>query len=659
MGGLEVLTPGWLWAAPGLLGALVLLYFLKLKRREVAVSSALLWRQALDDLRVNSPLQRLRMNLLLLLQALALLLLLLALARPVADLGGLHGTDSLLLVDVSASMQATDGAGGAPGGETRFARAVAEARRVVDDLGRGDRAIVVAFDDQARVVTPLTDSKPALRAALDALAPTDRPTRLAPALDRVQVLLQDAARDPAVYVFTDGRVGPLDRVGLDPRVPLHYVRVGALDARNVGITGLDVRASSGLGDGGRVLVTLHDASPPGPARTLGLDLRLEGELAGSRSVTVTPGQATTTVFEVDPTREGRVEVRLDLGAERATDALPADDVAWGLLRPDEPVRVLLVTPGNLFLDSALREDPLVWKDARGELPVRAPEGFVADDPALLDYDLIVLDRTSPAALPPGSFLFFAGAPPFPGLEDLGNKRDWRVLDWDEAHEATRFVNFSTLNLPVGQRFALRDGDQALVRANHGPLVFTCADGDRRALVCAFDLMSLPVEGAWTFDPSYPIFLANAVRWLGGASRDRKGLLVRTAGTAELRLPPGARRAELTPPGGGPTRPLAIAPTDDALRVTDLDRAGLYEVAYFAAPEPGGEPTRRVRFAANLLDPDEAAVAAAGSLVVADRAPLQGVPRAAEQNRDLWRWAAALALAVLLLEWWVYNRRVFV
>src|SRR5437764_13972714 len=65
--------------------ALLILYFLKLRRREMAVSSTLLWKKAIQDLQVNAPFQKLRRNLLLLLQLLLLILLVLALSRPVSN----------------------------------------------------------------------------------------------------------------------------------------------------------------------------------------------------------------------------------------------------------------------------------------------------------------------------------------------------------------------------------------------------------------------------------------------------------------------------------------------------------------------------------------------------------------------------------------------
>src|SRR5215207_7257674 len=84
--------------------ALLVLYFLKLRRREQSVPSTLLWRKAIQDLQVNAPFQKLRRNLLLLLQMLLLLLLLLALSRPVTHYTPGAGKISVIVIDRSASM---------------------------------------------------------------------------------------------------------------------------------------------------------------------------------------------------------------------------------------------------------------------------------------------------------------------------------------------------------------------------------------------------------------------------------------------------------------------------------------------------------------------------------------------------------------------------
>src|SRR5947207_14071251 len=88
--------------------AIVLLYFLKLKRTPLSVPSTFLWRKSIEDLHLNALFQWLRQNLLLLLQLLAILVLIYAVMdfRLYGDTS--EGKHYILMIDNSASMSATD-----------------------------------------------------------------------------------------------------------------------------------------------------------------------------------------------------------------------------------------------------------------------------------------------------------------------------------------------------------------------------------------------------------------------------------------------------------------------------------------------------------------------------------------------------------------------
>src|SRR5215472_1193782 len=85
-------------------GLIVVMYILKLRRKDVVVSSTFLWRQVIRDVQANAPFQKLRKNLLLLLQLLAAALIILALSGPFLRLFALGGRNIILVVDTSASM---------------------------------------------------------------------------------------------------------------------------------------------------------------------------------------------------------------------------------------------------------------------------------------------------------------------------------------------------------------------------------------------------------------------------------------------------------------------------------------------------------------------------------------------------------------------------
>src|SRR3954464_6581102 len=165
--------PGALIATAIAIPALLVLYFLKLRRREVPISSTILWKKAIQDLQVNAPFQRLRKNLLLFLQLLLLLLLALAFARPVMNYSPGAGKLAVIAIDHSASMAAGD-----VNGHSRLEEAKRLARELVDTMDKDSSAMIIAFDDGADIVRSFTNDRALLKQSIDAIQLTDRRSRL-------------------------------------------------------------------------------------------------------------------------------------------------------------------------------------------------------------------------------------------------------------------------------------------------------------------------------------------------------------------------------------------------------------------------------------------------------------------------------------------------
>ncbi|MBZ0275371.1 MAG: VWA domain-containing protein, partial [Anaerolineae bacterium] len=156
-----------------LLGALLgipilLLYMLRLRRREVMVSSTFLWQQVVQDNEANTPWQRLRRNILLLLQLLILALLVFALARPFIVVPAVTAGQVELLLDASASMNATD-----INGQSRFEEAKRQALAILDTLAAEDTMTVIRVADVPEVIAPATGDRLTLRQAISSAQPGD------------------------------------------------------------------------------------------------------------------------------------------------------------------------------------------------------------------------------------------------------------------------------------------------------------------------------------------------------------------------------------------------------------------------------------------------------------------------------------------------------
>src|SRR5262249_21364361 len=210
----------------------VVFYLLKRKRVVRLVSSTLLWQKFLSETQASSPVQKLRKNWLLILQIILLTMAVLALSRPYFAARMKPAQLRVVILDASASMQATDES------PSRFEKARAEALKWVDSLANNDQMVVLQAGANTEVKQSATSEKPALRLALQSCAGSDGPTRIVPALRMAESLVRDQ-RGAEIHLFSDGAVPDLSEFE-NKALPLVYHPVGR-DCNNAGITALDVR----------------------------------------------------------------------------------------------------------------------------------------------------------------------------------------------------------------------------------------------------------------------------------------------------------------------------------------------------------------------------------------------------------------------------------
>ena len=110
----------WPLAFLAVLPVIVLLYMMKQKAKEQKVSSLYLWREAYQNLRSDTPWEKLRHNLLMYLQLLAMALLILAMTAPYLTGRQEKHSYPIIVIDRSASMSMDAARGSERGGNPLY-----------------------------------------------------------------------------------------------------------------------------------------------------------------------------------------------------------------------------------------------------------------------------------------------------------------------------------------------------------------------------------------------------------------------------------------------------------------------------------------------------------------------------------------------------------
>lgn len=606
---------------------IVIFYILKIRLRQVPVSTTIFWRQIYDEKRPRSLWQILRHLLSLLIQIIWLLLLVFALTEPFFTWEILQARRLILVVDNSASMRATDVA------PTRLEVAKQLGRQAISGLRFRDEMAIVAAGVQPQVVCGLTGHERTLQTALAAIPPTDGPTRVADAVELGKRLLANA-KHGRVVVLSDGCFADSERLTGDELIE---VRTVGTRAANVGITNFQVRRSLLDPIGYEILTEVTNASDePVECR---LDIDLNNSPVDVIPLKLSAGEKWSKAIEKTSVDGGRLTARVD-----RDDALLTDNLAVALLPKRTEQRILLVSEGNLFLRKVLEVNPLV----RLETTATIPKNYEADV-------LHVFHRQVPETMPPGNSFVIdpAGST---DLWKLGDKLENPIVTkQDSDSPLMRHVRLDNVLLPEAKQITPIEGAKLLVTALSGdPLYFAIEQGKRKVLALTVNLD----QGDLTFRTAFPIMATNALGWFAGQSGELRESLA-AGSVPEVPLPAvnGAETFICRLPSGR-TLPLpsgvskaAIGPLDECgiwsvvRQIPETDSAKMDDTRTARAPE--------LEIACNLANRTESDLRIPEGLLKSQPAvALAGAWFA----RPIWFYLIGAAWLLATIEWFLYQRR---
>lgn len=685
----------WQWAILAAIPAGILaLYFLKLRRRPVQVSSTLLWRRSLEDLHVNSLFQRLRRNLLLFLQLLAVGLAMFALAGPRMRGFNTPGQRYILLIDNSASMSATDV------NPSRLVQAQREAEKTIDNMQRGDLAMIVAFSDRARVVSNYTGNKTLLRQRLRSITPSQATTNLKDALNVASGLANPssdlAARalpqgqiavntmiPPRLMIYTDGgfpdvsgfSVGNLlpEVVVIGPPIPPTTTAKPNADAPppnppsdNIAIVALQSASNPEIPGQFQVFGRIHNyRSEPTTleARLLRHNLANPSAaptLIDAVALDLAPQAERAFQFDLEDNGAAALEVRID-----PDDALDVDDRAYTVFGTPRKAQVLLASSGNRYLLDFLQAPSMAdLVDLVAVTPEQLASEPVSREITAGRYDLIIYDGIAPATPPEANALYFGALPPGNAFGTPRSVETPIILDWNATHPLLRYVrDLSLVRIAKATVVDIPTGAVPLIESDSGPLAFATPRAGYTDVIIGFKLMDgKNFNTDWQVRTSYPLFLLNVVQALGNLREASAEAIHRPGDAMTLRADSQTESLDLRGPSGQTER--LDRSVQGTFLVNSTERLGLYRASW--------PPNREQFLAVNLFDTRESNLAPRGIapegtppdqaenyLIKIGNTAVKGVAQAQPTLKEWWKPLAIAVLGILLLEWYIYNRRVYV
>ncbi len=274
-----------------------------------------------------------------------------------------------------------------------------------------------------------------------------------------------------------------------------------------------------------------------------------------------------------------VEVRLTDEDGAPADQLAVDDKAWAVVPSDRLRRILLVSAGDPYLESALTHLPGT------ELYGVTPDTFGASTHPEL-FDLIIFEGALPDPLPARPILAIAPTKTSPLGTVTGTLTRPGIGTLPADEPILRYVDLATVHIADAAAMTLPDWARTVIPGpSKAPLLYSGTRAGLPTAVLAFD----PRHSDLPLQVAFPILLSNLAGELMGGSTGPAGAVV--PGTVlQLAIPTGATGVHVVQPDGSAVDLPAGTPGATSVTYAATQQLGVYTVTGTGVAEPTPGPS---------------------------------------------------------------------
>lgn len=412
--------------------ALIVLYILKRKHKEVIISSSFLWNEVYKNTRANTPWEKLRKNIMLLLQAIILLSIILALMKPFINYGGKVYKNVVIVIDNTASMSTVYGE------VSRLEKSKDMAKKYINSTKEGTNTYIISYDGNSNLLLNGDFNKEKSEEIIDSIKQTYGSGDIKEVITFVSAIGNGIEESFETMIFTDKNISLGDING--------KIVCLANDGNNASVDNVSHKF---VEDEFKVIATITNRG----SEIYEGDFSLyDGEkLVAVESLNLSIDESKTLSFNLDNINGEYLKGQLS-----RKDLIEHDNWYYHVLGEEKVKKILLITQQNVFLEKALKS-------------IVNSEVYKTNDPSNIssidDYDLYVFDNITPEIIPSkGSLLFINPLSNelfniFEGGE--GGKASVVKGEVSKYLEDTQFTlsNYNTIDIPYYGKGLLSVEDQ--------------------------------------------------------------------------------------------------------------------------------------------------------------------------------------------------------